>query len=369
MISAELFCDELEQRGFSIASGVPCSFFGGPIALLSQMPGRYIPAANEGGALAVAAGAALAGSRSYVMLQNSGLGNLINPLTSLVMIYRIPLLSFVSLRGWPDPANDEPQHVIMGSTTQPYLQLLDLPHRILRAEDGPQDFRAILDFALEAMAAGDAPFVLVEKGAVGKVASPSPHTENNRLDSAEVVRLISKLAGSALVIATTGYTSRELFGIEDRPDNFYMQGSMGHACSIGLGTALARPDRKVVVLDGDGAVLMHMGALSAIGSQRPANLVHIVLDNGIHESTGGQPTTSATTRLEEVATASGYRSGRRCRTLTEVHDAVATAMTSPGPHMCVIPTRPRSGPMPPRATSAHPPESMRARFTAAVATA
>lgn len=240
MISAEFFCDQLEQRGFTIASGVPCSFFGGPIALLSQKPGRYIPAANEGGALAVAAGAALAGRRSYVMLQNSGLGNLINPLTSLIMTYQLPLLTFVSLRGWPDPAADEPQHAIMGPATQPFLHLLDLPHQILRSGDGPRHFQAILDSACEVMAAGGAPFVLVEKGAVGKLASSPPPDEGDRLDSAEVIRLITKLAGDALIVATTGYTGRELFGIKDRPGNFYMQGSMGHASSIGLGPGFDR---------------------------------------------------------------------------------------------------------------------------------
>ncbi|WP_440106764.1 phosphonopyruvate decarboxylase [Streptosporangium sp. H16] len=371
MISAELFCDALEQRGFSVASGVPCSFFGGPIALLSQRPGRYVPAANEGGALAVAAGVALAGGRSYVMLQNSGLGNLINPLTSLVMTYRIPLLSFVSLRGWPDPTQDEPQHAVMGPTTRPYLELLDLPNWTLRSGDDPKRFQEILDAALRAFQTGQAPFVLVEKGAVAKATAAEPvcrqpNGPTHRLDSTEVVQVIAKLVGDTPIIATTGYTGRELFGVEDRPANFYMQGSMGHASSVALGVALARPERKVVVLDGDGAALMHLGALSTIGFQSPPNLVHIVLDNGVHESTGGQPTTSATTRLEGVALASGYRSCRRYHTLAEVGEGVATALASPGPHMCVIPTRPRSGPIPPRATNAHPPESMRARFTAAV---
>jgi phosphonopyruvate decarboxylase len=366
MISAEYFCDELQRRGFDFASGVPCSFFGGPIALLGREPGRYVPAANEGGAFAVAAGAALAGRSSYVMLQNSGLGNLINPLTSLVMTYRIPLLSFVSLRGWPDPAEDEPQHAVMGPTTQPYLRLLGLPNWILRSGDGPERFREVLDAAQAALRAGRPPFVLVEKGVVGTTAAQPPEGNDTKLDSGEVVRTITKLVTGSPIIASTGYTGRELFGIEDRPTNFYMQGSMGHASSIGLGVALAKPDRKVIVLDGDGAALMHLGAFSTIGSQQPSNLIHVVLDNGVHESTGSQPTTSGTTRLEEVAAAAGYQTWRRCRTLTEVRDAIDSALGSPGPHMCVVPTRPRTGPMPPRATSSLTPESIRARFTAAI---
>ncbi|PZG56676.1 phosphonopyruvate decarboxylase [Spongiactinospora gelatinilytica] len=363
MISAELFCDELEQRGFSLASGVPCSFFGGPIALLSRTPGRYVPAANEGNALAVAVGAALAGCRAYVMLQNSGLGNLINPLTSLVMTYRIPVLTFVSLRGQPDPADDEPQHAIMGPTTRPYLDMLGVPNWTLRAGDDEERFRELLNTAIGSMSAGHAPFICVEKGVVARV-TENHIDQDGRLDSGEAVRVIAKLAGDAPIIATTGYTGRELFGIDDRPANFYMQGSMGHASSIALGVALADLQRKVIVLDGDGAALMHLGALSSIGFLNPPNLVHIVLDNGVHESTGSQATTSATTRLDQVAAGCGYRSTRTCRTLPEVTEAVTAALTSPGPHMCVIPTRRRQNPLPPRATSAHSPQSLRSRFTA-----
>lgn len=366
MIPAEDFCAALEHRGFGFASGVPCSFFGGPIAHLSRFPGRYVPAANEGGALATAAGAALAGRRAYVMLQNSGLGNLINPLTSLVMTYRIPVLSFVSLRGWPDPAQDEPQHQVMGTKTVSLLASLGLPHWILRADSDAGRFAEILTAAEKAVAAREAPFVLVEKGAVGTCPTPAD-TRDDGLDSREAVRLITELAGDAPIIATTGYTGRELFGIRDRPENFYMQGSMGHASSLALGLALSEPERRVIVLDGDGALLMHMGTLSAIAGQAPAKLLHVVLDNGIHESTGGQPTTSGRTRLEEVAVASGYAGAVRCPTLDGVREQFSAAQHTAGPHLLVIPTRPRSGPMPPRATSAHSPEAMFDRFTAALA--
>ncbi|MEU3260722.1 phosphonopyruvate decarboxylase [Streptomyces albidoflavus] len=366
MIEADIFCSELEQRGFAKASGVPCSFFGGPIAHLSRTPGRYTPAANEGNAVAVAAGAALAGERCYVMLQNSGLGNLVNPLTSLVMTYRIPVLTFVSLRGWPDPAQDEPQHEVMGGITQPFLEMLGLPHWILRAEASHEEFNGILDEAEAAVSKGQAPFVLVEKGAVGKCPPVEDSVDEARQHSGEVVSLVSELAGEAPVIATTGFTGRELFGIDDRPRNFYMQGSMGHASSIALGVALARPRTPVFVLDGDGAALMHLGALSAIGDQAPGNLVHIVLDNGIHESTGGQSTTSGGTSIEEVARAAGYATAERCRSLEQIREQVTRALHSPGPHLILVPTRARNGPMPPRATATHSPENMRDRFARAV---
>ncbi|MFF2954066.1 phosphonopyruvate decarboxylase [Kitasatospora sp. NPDC057965] len=369
MITAKDFCAELGRRGFTLASGVPCSHFGGPIELLSRTPGAYVPAANEGGALAVAAGAAMAGRRAYVMLQNSGLGNLINPLTSLVMTYRLPVLTFVSLRGWPDPADDEPQHEVMGPTTHALLDALGLPHHTLHTKDDTTRFTEILDRVERDLADNRAPFVLVEKGAVGK-APDRPTTADvhpaDSLSSADTIRLIAQHAGDAAIIATTGYTARELFGYADRPANFYMQGSMGHAPSIALGVALARPDRQVVVIDGDGAALMHLGTQSAIGDQAPANLLHVILDNGIHESTGGQRTTAGTTDFPAIARASGYRTAVRCTTLTDLTTALAGATATPGPHLIAVATRPRTDGVPPRATTALSAEGFRDRFASAL---
>ncbi|TQM79391.1 phosphonopyruvate decarboxylase [Saccharothrix saharensis] len=366
MITAEKFCDALDARGFTAASGVPCSFFGGPIALLGQTPGRYVAAANEGAALATAAGVALAGGRAYVMIQNSGLGNLVNPLTSLVMVYRIPVLTFVSLRGFPDPDDDEPQHAIMGPATAPLLDALGAPHQTLHAGDGPAEFDRLLDHALASMNQGQSPFVLVEKGSVGKVTARTP-VNPDRIDSADAIRAVVALAGDSPIVATTGYTGRELFGVDDRPANFYMQGSMGHASSIALGITTTDPDQEVIVLDGDGAALMHLGTLSVIGHRRPARLIHVVLDNGIHESTGGQPTTASTTELDGVALACGYTSASRCDGVQALEQRIAAARQTPGPHLLVVPTRPRTGPMAPRATSAHTSTGIRDRFSAALA--
>lgn len=364
MITAQEFLDALEERGFTASSGVPCSHFGGPIALLSQRQGQYVPAANEGAALAIAAGFSLAGRASYVMLQNSGLGNLVNPLTSLVMTYRIPVLTFVSLRGWPDPASDEPQHAVMGPLCHPLLDELGIPHWTLRADDGAEHFHTVLDAALAEVEAGRPPFVLVERGAVGKAPDPAEKTDTARgVASPEAIRLIKDRAKDAVLIATTGYTSRELFAEGDGPENFYMQGSMGHASALALGVALAKPERTVVVLDGDGAALMHMGTMSVIGDQAPANLVHVVLDNGVHESTGGQRTTSGSISFPAVAEAAGYRHVRQCATLGELDAYLRTAFESAGPHLCTVRTRMRSGVMPPRATSALSAELIRERFT------
>ncbi|RJQ77702.1 phosphonopyruvate decarboxylase [Pseudonocardiaceae bacterium YIM PH 21723] len=363
MITAEQFCAELDALGFTGAAGVPCSFFGGPISVLEERGTGYVSAANEGAAVGVATGMVLAGGKPYVMLQNSGLGNLINPLTSLVMMYRVPLLTFVSLRGWPDPSTDEPQHEFMGPLVHPLLDQLELPHWTLRAEDGIDRFREVLAAVETELAAGGSPFVLVGKGAIGKAEAAEQTSPQLGVTSQDAVRLISRLAGDRAIIASTGFIGRELFGVDDRPRNFYMQGSMGHASAIGLGVALSRPD-QVIVLDGDGAALMHLGTMSTIGHLAPPNLVHIVLDNGAHESTGGQATTSTTTSFSGVAAAAGYATAITVDTLEDIEAALQKALDCPGPHLVTVRTLPRTGAMPPRATSAAGPVQLRERFEA-----
>ncbi|MEU3855340.1 phosphonopyruvate decarboxylase [Streptomyces sp. NPDC029554] len=361
MISAEDFCDLLAERGFAFASGVPCSHFGGPIAHLSTQSGRYVPAPNEGSALAVAAGAALGGQRAYVMLQNSGLGNLINPLTSLVMTYQLPILTFTSLRGWPDPATDEPQHAVMGPATPALLDSVGSPHYTLYAQHGVEDFRSVLDLVEKDLAAQRAPFVLVERGAIGKAkAANAPHADG--LAAAHAIGVVTEAAPQAAVIATTGFTGRDTFAVADAPGNFYMQGSMGHASSIGLGVAMSHPERTVVVLDGDGALLMHLGALSMIGHEAPGNLIHVVLDNRVHESTGGQATTSATTSFPEMALAAGYASAVACASEEGLREAMTRAQAVSGPHLISVQTLPRTGSIPPRATNALSTLDIRDRF-------
>ena len=362
MIDADVFCDELAARGFAVASGVPCSYFGGPIEYLSRTPGRYVPAPNEGAALAVAVGVSLAGGRAYVMLQNSGLGNLINPLTSLVMVYQIPVLVFVSLRGWPDPADDEPQHEVMGQATPALLDALGIAHQTLKRGDDSSTLRSILDGAEKELSAHRPAFVLVEKGAVGKTEPQPDAVPADAISSAEAIRCITETAPGCAIIATTGYTSRELFGIADQPNNFYMQGSMGHAGSIGLGVALSQPHRTVIVLDGDGSALMHLGTLSSIGHEAPPNLIHVILDNGVHESTGGQNTTSATTSFSGIAASAGYKTAVDCRSLEDLRQAVRAASGTPGPHLCAVRTLPRGSAVPPRATSALSAPGLRDRF-------
>jgi len=354
VISSPNLIDRLEQRGVSFYTGVPCSYLGGPIAEATAR-GRYVPAANEGAALALAAGAVSAGRQALVFAQNSGFGNLINPLTSLIMPYQIPLLVLMSLRGWPDPDQDEPQHRVMGMTTHALLDSLGVRHWTL--ETAETDLDRVLDLALAELANDSPAFLLVRKGALsppdsGKYRSTRPD-RTATLSRAEGMRILLEDLPKSVIVSTTGYTSRDLFALNDGHRPFYMQGSMGHASAFALGVALnSAVDRPVLLLDGDGAALMHLGTMSTVGAAKPGNLVHVIFDNGSYESTGSQPTTADSVSFTAIATAAGYRSATECPTATDLHHGVRRAVATAGPHLLVVPTAPGMGAAPPRATSA-----------------
>jgi phosphonopyruvate decarboxylase len=358
------FVQALDRRGYRLHTGVPCSSFAGPIAQLTAER-RYVPAANEGAALALAAGATAAGTPSVAYAQNSGFGNLLNPLTSLILPYRMPALVFMSLRGWPDPDADEPQHQVMGRTTHALLDTLQVPHWTLAADDG-HDLEGVLDASTAALRQGRSAFVLVQPGAI--TGTPAGRTEQadeaalpSRRDGMKAV--LARIPG-ALVVSTTGYTSRELFALGDSDHTFYMQGSMGHASAFGLGVALCAGGRRVVVLDGDGAALMHLGSMSTIGATAPSNLVHVIFDNRAYESTGRQPTHSSTVSFAGVGASVGYRTTVECRQLHEVEEAADRAVGTPGPHLIVVRTSSWGGAAPPRATSSIPAPRILSRFSA-----
>jgi phosphonopyruvate decarboxylase len=365
VIGADRFCDELADRGIDFVAGVPCSFFSAPIERLTR-EGRYVPAANEGSALALAAGAAVGGARAVVIAQNSGLGNLINPLTSLGMTYDIPVLMFVSLRGWPDPAGDEPQHAVMGVTTHGLLDALGVPNWTLAA--AATSLVPVLDEAERELAAGRPAVVLVEKGSVETCAPwAAPDRPDARPTRAEALAAVMPLLQGLPVVSTTGYTSRELFARGDTDTQFYMQGSMGHAAAFGLGLATRRAGRgPVVVLDGDGAALMHLGAMSTIGAARPTALLHVIFDNNAYESTGAQPTTSPTVDFVALGRALGYASSRSCGSLPELREAVVAARDGGGPHLIVVPIARMTGAAPARATSAVTAQDIHGRFAKAI---
>jgi len=358
---ADNFIGAAGARGFSFYSGVPCSYLTSLVNCVIDSPqSRYVAAANEGDAVAIAAGATLGGQRAVCMFQNSGLGNAVNPLTSLTYAFRIPMLLITTLRGEPNGPADEPQHALMGAITGRMLELMEIPWEYF-PRDG-EAIEGVLDRALEQMEQTSRPFALVmQKGAVSPRSIEESPRKMETFDArsagaerpattgrSELLQAIQQsVLDSDLILATTGYTGRELWALEDRPSQLYMVGSMGCLSSMGLGLALSRPHRRVVVIDGDGAMLMRMGALATIGHERPANLVHVLLDNEMHESTGGQATVAHSVDSCAVAAACGYPRVRRGTTVEEMKRFLAEAESGPSfLHFKVKPGVPEGLPRP-----------------------
>lgn len=337
MTTSQGMLDALAAHEYGLVTGVPCSYFAGPLRLLERGIGpTYVAAVNEGSAVAVAAGAQLAGQRPLVLAQNSGFGNMINPLTSLVLPYRIPMTVMVSMRGWPTADAGEPQHYWMGRVVPTWLDSLGVAHWMLTS-DGPS-LNELLRQAHPVLDAGQPAFVLVAKGAIANDApADAPATSTVRQPTRdEVVSVMLEESGDAYLLSTTGYMSRSLFNLGDNERNFYMQGSMGHVAGIALGAVISRPDRRFIVLDGDGAVLMHMGSLATIGDHAPANLTHVIFDNGVHDSTGGQRTGGQQTDFAATALACGYREAWRVDTTDELRTTLRKALATAGPSVIVV---------------------------------
>ncbi|MEE2750414.1 MAG: phosphonopyruvate decarboxylase [Myxococcota bacterium] len=307
------------DAGIHSYTGVPCSYLKSLITELGQEDG-YVAAASEGEAIGIGVGSALAGTGAAVLLQSSGLGNCVNPLTSLVAPFEIPILLIVGYRN--SDGHGPPQHTMMGAITEPLLDLLNIHHVTLEPDlaTARGQVQGLLEHSRAtrravALLVREKSFSSPSKGSTSPSARPAS-CESIQVDSAEqppvsraqaLETIVGGLNDSDVVIATTGMTSRELFALADRPANFYMVGSMGCALAIGLGIARAAVGRRVVVVDGDGALLMKLGTLATVGHYGPSNLVHIVLDNGTYESTGSQPTTASSVSFPGMAKSAGYR--------------------------------------------------------------
>ncbi len=322
MIQASDFIKPAREFGFNTWAGVPCSFLTPFINSIINDPDMvYISSANEGDAVATATGAALAGQRSVAMMQNSGLGNAVSPLSSLNWVFRIPILLLITLRGEPG-LEDEPQHELMGRITGRILDDLQIPWDWFPRDAGSVE--GALTVANWQMDKTGLPYAFImRKGSV----APYAGTQSRWKAASGPGPLVESVIGKAgmtrhqalamvveqtpesdsIVVATTGFTGRELCAIADRPNQLYLVGSMGCASSLGLGLSLTRPDKRVLVADGDGAILMRMGNLATVGAYGGRNFQHLVLDNGLHESTGGQPTVSNAISLAGVAAACAYR--------------------------------------------------------------
>lgn len=352
MISAEDFLKPARERGFDFFTGVPCSFLTPVInAVISDRRISYVGAASEGEAVAIASGAWLAGRNTVVMCQNSGLGNAVNPLTSLNYPFQIPTLLITTWRGQPG-LKDEPQHELMGLITDRLLEVMEIPH--FPFPDEKSAVAGAFDAAERAIAEKSLPAAFImEKDSVRDDGLDQPvrtlpppgaftdHREHGERPARAAIleRFLGLVPPSAPVIATTGKCGRELFTLNDRDQHLYQVGSMGCASAMGLGVAL-NVDRPVVVLDGDGAALMKMGALATIGAESPANLVHILLDNGVHDSTGGQATVSASVDFAALALACGYAQAMSCDSVGGFEAACTSAFAGAGPsliHMRIAP--------------------------------
>tara|TARA_B110000008_G_C16956164_1_gene558279 strand:+ start:788 stop:1906 length:1119 start_codon:yes stop_codon:yes gene_type:complete len=324
MIDSTLFLEELLNTGLNHFSGVPDSTFKSFMSLLEVDDDRFSNriASNEGAAIAHASGYYLATNKiSVVYFQNSGLGNAVNPLTSLAdnEVYGIPMIILMGWRGHPD-IKDEPQHKKMGAVSTKVLDALGIPYQILVEENyiqQIQEAKLISQKNLE-------PYVLIIK--------PNLFEDNKSIriknSSIGVIRekaieiIVNSIPSNSIIVSTTGKTSRELYEISSNnvrghANNFYNVGSMGHASAIGLDIAI-HENNEVFVLDGDGAMIMHMGTLATIGDSCPNNLTHIIFDNCAHESTGAQPTVSGTINIPLLLEACGYKKVNYVKSLSNL---------------------------------------------------
>jgi phosphonopyruvate decarboxylase len=357
MISAFSFIDHLRGLGYSQYAGVPCSFLTSLINYVSGDPALdYIGATSEGEAVGITFGAFLAGRKTVTMCQNSGLGNMVNPLTSLNYPFRVPTLLIVTWRGQPE-LKDEPQHEQMGKIMHRLLETLEIPCLPFPANEA--EIAKTIEQAEASIEKRKRPFALVmQKGSVaphplsGRRESELVKTDlrqnvlanaNKRLTRTAAIELIlDALVGDEAIIATTGKTGRELFTISDRVNHLYVVGGMGTASAIGFGVAHALPRQPVVVIDGDGAALMKLGVLATIGFYQPPNLLHIILDNEAHDSTGGQQTASGVVRFAALAAAANYHSAFAADRPEEIREAVRLLRHRPGPSLLHVLIQPGS---------------------------
>lgn len=333
--------DFVEAIGADFYTGVPdsqlkalCTYLMGEYGI---DPAHHVIAANEGNCVGLAAGYHMAtGKVPVVYMQNSGEGNVVNPVASLISrdVYGIPMVFVIGWRGEPG-VHDEPQHAQQGRITNELLDVLEIEHFTVGSDTTAAELRETMDRFQSILSSGGSVAFVVQKGALSCEGKPE-YGNSFEMTREEIVEAVSTAAGSDPIVSTTGKASRELFEIreargEGHGRDFLTVGSMGHASSIALGIANAKPKTRVWCIDGDGAVLMHMGAMAVIGSCASKNFVHVVVNNQAHETVGGMPTVANAVDLSAIATACGYKRTLSAETAEELAAALDEAVRAEGP--------------------------------------
>lgn len=326
MIKPHDFVKELIKNRLEPFIEVPCSILR---PLINYLIDKNLPLetpANEAIAMGLAAGYYMAtGKPPVVMMQNSGLCNALNALTSLHGIYKIPALLIVTWRGEPG-TNDAPEHQIIGAKLD-LFKIFDLPYRIVTIKGYRNEIKEMARKAWE----DKKPTILLLRSKTIQNYNIVNDNLNQPLNLYEAIKIIKNLmGGKAVYISTTGFISRASFNAKDYSD-FYMLGSMGHALPIGLSIAIKKPNKKVVILDGDGSCLMHIGAMASLSVKKPKNLIHIVLDNQAYSSTGNQPSLSPNIDFLKIAEGFGYRNIATVNTKDELKDTLKSELNRNGP--------------------------------------
>lgn len=331
MIAPKFFIDKLQAEGVEFYTGVPDSLLKNVCAYITDHfdDHHHLIAANEGGAVALAAGYHLAtGKVGCVYMQNSGEGNAVNPLASLTdsEVYHIPMLLLIGWRGRPG-VHDEPQHVKQGKVTTGLLNVMGINYEVLSKEEDKAAIQ-IEKAMCSIRQTGNVYALVVEKDTFDSYTLQNVVKNDYTMSREEAIQIVaSSIPDDAVIVSTTGMISRELFEYrtskgQGHERDFLTVGSMGHASMIALGIALQHPERKVYCFDGDGASIMHMGNMAIVGSKQPSNYVHIIFNNGAHDSVGGQPTVGHDIDLVEIAHAVHYEEAVRVSTPDELKEAL-----------------------------------------------
>lgn len=344
MIRPEFFIEALREKGIDCFAGVPDSLLKNICAYITDHfdAEHNIIAANEGAAVGLAAGHYLAtGQPACVYMQNSGEGNIINPLASLTdqEVYNIPVLLLIGWRGRPG-VHDEPQHVKQGKVTTGLLNVMGVNYEVLSKEEDKAAKQ--IEKAAKALANKEVFALVIEKDTFEDYKLQNVEVNDLTMTREEAIRTVAAALGEKdCIVSTTGMISRELFEYraamnQGHERDFLTVGSMGHASQIALGIAMAKPDRKVWCFDGDGAAIMHMGSMAIVANKAPKNYVHVVFNNGAHDSVGGQPTVGLKIDLPAVAKAVGYKNTCSVGGKEALTEALKAVVTMEGPSLLEI---------------------------------